>query len=220
MLYERFISHAKLIKIGTVLRKVWEPLTAALFRLDEIKQHKEVHLQRIEESLRVLNSDRYAKDMTLAPTRPYIKDSLSGTKSEIERIDQLANTLICIRDKTEINFRRLDEDVKYQQVLTELHKEGPLLLKEDVTYLQVLTALDEIVPFLRRLFGQSGTEVWTRLGLNESELNLETMCRVETLFEDFQYLGKKSLGKLKHLYDHAADRLQDILDYLEENLNE
>lgn len=220
LLYERFISHAKLIKAGTVLRKVWEPLTAALFRLDEIKQHRKVHLQRIEESLRVLNSNQYAEDLTLAPARSYIKDSLSRTKSEIDHIDQLANTLICIRDKTEINFRQLDEDVKYLQALTELHKEGTLFLKEDIKHLQVLTTLDEIVPFLCRLFGQSGTEVWTRLGLDESELNLETMGRVEALFEDLQYLGERSLGKLKYLYSHAANRLQDILDYLEENLNE
>ena len=220
LLYERFISHAKLIKAGTLLRKVWEPLTAALFRLKEIKQQSEVHLQQIEELLTVLDADRYAEDLTLARTHSYLKRLRDRTKSERSQWDQLTNRLVRMRDKAEINFKRLDDDVKYLQVLTELYKEGPLLLNEDIRHLHVLTAFDEIVPFLRRLFGQSGTEVWARLGLPESEFSSKTMDRVKELLEDLQYLRGRSFGKLKYLYNHATDRLQDILDYLEETISE
>ena len=200
VLQRRFFALAGLIQASTVLRKAWDPCTIALLRLRELAERRTADQalgRHAAELLRQLTSG----NATLEPVERYVVSSLSAVEHEIHQVEQLRQELDQMKYRAEDNFRLLDADITSLRALE-------TLLEEEVT--------EEESAELRRLFGEAGPEVWMRLGLpSEGNLTPSAVDRVWAMHEHWARRRARASGALRDISEHAVNRLNLILEYLE-----
>ena len=211
VLQKRFFTPHRLIRTTNVLSKVSEPCDTALVKLENIEEDKRDNLDLGEQSRKLLKHSSDVPDIILKPVQGYIDKSISSVKNEMEQVQRLQLELGRTQRIAKRNAEQIDDEIKY---LGELDK---CLSQLDETFRP-----DGEKRMLERLFGVNGTSVWERLGLaSESELGPATQryaFKLRVHWSNRYYNG--ATGIFRRVCDCAVNRLDSILDYLEENVNE
>lgn len=205
ILKSRFFSLSALIQASTVLRKTWDPCNIALLKLREITEQRQKYLSLGQQTLNILN-DIIHREAALEPVMEYVQASLSSVENEFQLADNTRQRLDETKYQAAKNFHLLDADIDCLKLM-EISPEDELSEEE----------LSE----LHCLFGKAGPAVWIRLGLDsESVLNEETLANAWERLAHWTEQKMRTSGDLQRICTHAVDRLEMILDYLEEKLYE
>jgi hypothetical protein len=201
VLQRRFFALAGLIQASTVLRKAWDPCTIALLRLREVAERRRSDQALGRQALERLRQ-LAPKEPMLEPVQRYVSSSLGEVEHKIHQVEQLRQELDQMKYRAEDSFRLLDADITSLKALE-------MLPEEEVT--------EEESAELRRLFGETGPEVWRRLGLSsEANLTPSAVDRVWAMHEHWARRRARASGALRDISEHAVNRLSLILKYLEE----
>ena len=203
VLQNRFFSRSSLIQASTVLRKAWEPCNVAMLRLNEIACERADDLKLGEEAKRLLQ-ERVRSDSGLIPVQRYLLNSLSPVQNELQQVKQMERTLDTLKYEAESKFRFLDANVTCLESLQKL-------TGKEITHGEQVE--------LRRLFGEFGWDVWTRLGFKPAGAleNGEALGRVWEMHQHWSVRKATADGELADICEHAVDCLNLILTYLEVN---
>ena len=198
VLQERFFSRGDLIQPLTLLQKLVEPCRSAQITLRNKMANIEEDME--EDTWKLLYEPPYNTDRRLDAVRRYIDDTTPDLNARKERIQQLADKIGRIGEAVENNLSGFDTDLSCLDAL-ELLESSTGVSKEDVAMLQ-------------RLFGEHGTAVWQRLGLESPPTSAEKTINLAE--QKHEYCLAQSLNSdSTRLYEQAVRRLEQILTYLE-----
>jgi hypothetical protein len=195
MLDERFFSLGALIQAGTALRKAWEPCRIGMLTFrDQIDRRRSLQEQGLH-AMRLLDQ---TNTNGLDPVVTYVRRSLEGADVEIKHLSEAHRRLDELFHREERNFRLLDLDVWCLNKLAD----------EDLA--------PEERQELLALFGQLGPEVRERLGLVPDaprETALDCASHRHSVWKSREI---RAQGNQRKIFAHAVERLETILDHLEE----
>lgn len=192
---KRFFSRSRLIKMGTVLSRLWEPIQLTLERLRMKENERREDVKRGGRALELLQNKN--NDGSLNYVVEYVKDSFEAVESDAQRIGKDRNDIARITSRVERQFKLFENDIRSLELI------------DDPSSALSLTS-DEIRE-LRLLFGVNGMEIEDRLGCPVDENHI---------YERFRYWAKKrftSDGNETIIFEAAEDCFKAMLNQLSEN---
>lgn len=199
VLQNRFIAYRRLIKALSILQKVQARTETASISLGNLA----AGLVLGQEALDILRRPEFNTNPDLRKVRGYVETSAQTTQKGVVQIQSLHNTLVSITEAARRNAGQLQDDMDFQEKLSEL--DGSLIEEND----RLLA---------RCLLGADGPAVWTRLQLDSQEELHERGHEVaESQLEHWRKFRIRAYGDSRPLCDHLIERLNEILDYLEES---
>ena len=198
VLQNRFIAYRRLIKTLSILQKVQARAESASISLRNLA----ADLALGQEVLDILRRPEFNTDPDLRKVREYVEASAQTTQEGVVQIQSMHNTLVSITEAARMNAGQLQDDMDFQEKLSEL--DGSLMEEKD----RLLA---------RSLLGANGPAVWNRLGLaSEEELHKRGYDIAKSLLEHWQKFRIRAYGDSLPICTHLMERLNEILDYLEE----
>lgn len=203
----RFFTPQRLIRTSNVLSKaslLCNGASLTLRNLAKVDLPEQRDLGKESRAI-LLGNGRYAKDTALKPVQTYIETSLSLVEQEIDTVEKLRNRLVEIRDPIEKNAKQLNTEIGYLKSIFELDES--VCSNDEKSQLQ-------------RLFGSEGSSVAERLGLAADSKASKMKSVSEEMLQQWKEKRFSAFGEFKDICDSAIDRLEDILSYLKEEVNE
>lgn len=206
VLQNRFFSLAGLIQADTAFRKALDPCNIALLRFRELLDRC-TQDRALGQGALTLLGERLARDSTLEPVLKYVQGSLASVEHELHQVEQVRRELDAVKSQAEHNFWLLDADLDGLEALETLAA-GGFLSQEERSELE-------------RLFGQAGPAIATRLGLAALEtVDAAVLDRVWERHSHWTVRKVRATGELRRVCEQAVDRLEGILNYLEEQTHD
>lgn len=199
VLQNRFIAYRRLITALSILQKVQARAEMATISLSNLVET----FASGQEILDILRLPKFNTDPDLRKVREYVEASVQTTSEGLVQTQSLHRTLVSTAEVARMNAGQLQDDMDFQDKLAEL---GGGLMEEN----------DRLRA--RTLLGANGTAVWARLGLaSEEELDEQGYETAQTELVHWQTLRGRSYGEPRSICFHLIERLNEILDYLEES---
>lgn len=199
LLQQHFFSRARLIKASTILRKAWEPCAIASQTLRQQLAAQGNMVTRGREAQAAIASHVQATPNLKAAER-YVEDSLAILDRDVEVMKEIECEVDSLQYQVTRYFDVFNEDI---QCLKLLEEHAGVLSPEQVSE-------------LARLFGQAKFDLWSRLGhVAQPEALNDVLGDVRERFSFWALQRQRSHGALKHIYSHACDVLDLILNNLE-----
>ena len=195
VLHETFFRKAGLIKANTVLRRAWVPCSVALARLQEDERVRGEEMARLDG---VRARVAQVADASLrSELERFLGDAAQNLVRDVRTLRSTRVDLDQLREEVFKNFNALEKDL---EGIAAVHASIGLPAADKSTFLG--------------LFGERGTAIETRLGLDSSSprgVSIECADRLLSAFQPKSTPGAKN----SPLYKYACERLEQILDVLE-----
>lgn len=200
ILQQRFFRLSSLIKIGSVLRKALTPCDAAFLRLERVIKTRGEEQAKI---LHLIEQLRASDDIELLnEAADALEKSLAMLENDSKLVQQVLSRLDSLKHGLASNFQYLENDVRSLDSIDSFEGESVSANQRQV---------------LRRLFGAQGSEPWQRLGISEKASIEDMISAAETLLSEWSGMRFKIDPRIKAVYEHGCQRLEQMLDWLENN---
>ena len=196
-LQNRFIAYRRLIKALSILQKAHSSAERASIALRNLV----ADLASGQNVLSILRRPEFNTNPALREVRRYVEVSTKIIQAGVERTQLSHDTLVSITETARMNAGQLQDDIDFQEVLSELDES---LMEES----------DRLLA--RSILGANGTAVWNRLGISEEELDEQGRDIAKSLLRHWQEFRIRAYGKSRSICEHLIDRLNELLEYLEE----
>jgi hypothetical protein len=198
LLQKHFFSRARLIKASTVLRKAWEPCEMALQTLRRELDSQSAMVKQGRAAQAVIES-RCATDPDLQTARRYVTDSLAIVERDMVALTDIQREIDALKYRAMRNFELFDSDIESLKLLET--QRGSFSQSEAAE--------------LDCLFGQTGPDMWSRLGIDPKASDPETaITRARDRFSFWSLQKQRSHGHRSAICAHAWDVLDLILNHL------
>jgi len=199
LLQKHFFSRARLIKASTVLRKAWEPCEIALQTLRREIEIQTAMVKHGRTAQSVIQS-RCGTDPDLQTAGKYVADSLTIVERDMVALTDIQREIDALKYRAMRNFELFDADIESLKLL-ETQRES--------------FSQGEAVE-LDCLFGQTGPDLWSRLGLDPHASDREAATdRARKRFSFWSLQKQRSHGHRAAICAHACDVLDLTLNHLE-----
>lgn len=199
LLQRHFFSRARLIKASTVLRKAWEPCEMALQTLRRELEIQSAMVKQGRAAQSVIES-RCVSEPDLQTARKYVADSLAVVERDMVALADIQREIDALKYRAMRSFDLFDADIESLKLL-EAQRES--------------FSQSEAVE-LDCLFGQTGPDLWSRLGLDAKAADSENATtKARERFSFWSLLKQRSHGHRAGICAHACDVLDLILNHLE-----
>ena len=193
VLDRRFFERSRLIKLGTVLSRLWGPSRSTLERLRIQERERREDVNRGLRVLEMLKNKNVDGSLRLAVE--YVRDTFEAVRNDAKRLAEERMQIAGITSRLERKFRAFERDMEALELLDNLASSS--------------MSFEEIKE-LRALFGVSGMDAEERLGCPASE---------EHIYERYRYWATRrhgSWGVEQKICEAAEERFQAILNQIDE----
>ncbi|MBN2641690.1 MAG: dynamin family protein [Victivallales bacterium] len=203
VLKKRFLSRAALIKSNGLLRKAWEPCSKAILTLRAEKLARDRDIADASIARKTLERNLHLVP-ELQQVNQYIENSLQAVFADRDQVNKLEHMLSNLRDTMQRWFNVFDDDAKALDML------------EDKAMLTIDTGTRWQ---LKRIFGAGGPYIGDRLGVSGKEITLSEMIDAgDTLLESLRGHQHTILGAPQRLFQIAVDRVEQVMDSLDDKV--
>jgi len=199
LLQQNFFSRARLIKASTILRKAWEPCAIALQTLRQELDLQSAIMTQGREARSAIAALSEA-DPELRKAVKYVTDSLAVVERDMAAMTDIQREVDALKYRVTKNFDLFDADIESLKLLEELRDTFPR---------------DQAAE-LDRLFGQSGPDLWSRLGLvGKPDDPDAALVNARERFSFWSLQKQRGYGDRESVCAHACDVLDLVLNHLE-----
>lgn len=199
LLQRQFFARARIIKASTILRKAWEPCEIALQTLRQAQETQATTAGQGRAALKTVGA-RFVREPDLLPVKNYIEESLRVVERDISTVAEIRTAVDALKYRAVRNFELFDADIESLKLLEAQRTE---FTQEESSELYLL-------------FGQEGSDMWSRLGLDATVPHDQAATKAKGRFTSWSLQKQRTFGDKAKICAHACDVLDLILNYLED----
>ena len=199
LLQRQFFARARIIKASTILRKAWEPCEIALQTLRQAQETQATTAGQGRAALETVGA-RFVREPDLLPVKNYIEESLRVVERDISTVAEIRTAVDALKYRAVRNFELFDADIESLKLLEAQRTE---FTQEESQELYLL-------------FGQEGSDMWSRLGLYTTVPHDQAVTKAKDRFTSWSFQKQRTFGDKAKICAHACDVLDLILNHLED----
>jgi hypothetical protein len=199
VLYDRFIQRTRLIKAFLHLHRALSVCTEARLRLGNLSQKLQTRASATHTANAPLEKLLQKGFLEVKAAIKLLSKSAEECSNKAQEAQSLSQNLDKLTHRLRIHFQDLSQDLEYLRILDD---EGLDLSIDEKTE-------------LRTLLGCYGQSVKQRLRCYREAHN-ELLAHIEGQIENWSIRQETTHGRMAGVYAHAVNRLESLIDYVEE----